>query len=101
MVLRPFGHHAERADVAVTSQRVFFIPTVTAIENKGQTIVRCTVTLRGLNYGVTYTFGVRAEDQSGNEDSNTGTLTVTPSAPVPDTSTRRYRYRPVNERRTR
>lgn len=43
MVLRPFGHHAERADVAVTRQRVFFIPTVAAIENKGQTIVRCTI----------------------------------------------------------
>jgi hypothetical protein len=33
----------------------------------------------GLNDNVSYTFGVRVEDQSGNEDANTGTLTATPT----------------------
>ena len=51
--------------------------------------------VRGLKNGVAYTFGVRAEDQSGNEDTNTTTMTATPSAaPVPDISTKRYPYKP-------
>ena len=37
------------------------------------------VTLSGLTDGVRYTFGVRVEDQSGNEDANTRTLTATPT----------------------
>ena len=37
------------------------------------------VTLSGLTDGVRYTFGVRVEDQSGNEDSNSRTLTATPT----------------------
>ena len=37
------------------------------------------VSLSGLTNGVSYTFGVRAEDQSGNEDGNTHTLRATPT----------------------
>jgi hypothetical protein len=37
------------------------------------------VTLGGLTNDVQYTFGVRVADQSGNEDSNTNILTVTPT----------------------
>jgi hypothetical protein len=37
------------------------------------------VTVSGLTNDVSYTFGVRAEDQSGNEDTNTGTLKATPT----------------------
>ena len=37
------------------------------------------VSLSGLTNGVSYTFGVRAEDQSGNEDGNTRTLRATPT----------------------
>ena len=40
------------------------------------------VTVSGLTDGVSYTFGVRVEDQSGNEDSNTRTLTATASSVV-------------------
>lgn len=36
------------------------------------------VVIDGLTIGVSYTFGVRVEDQSGNEDSNTQTLKGTP-----------------------
>jgi hypothetical protein len=36
-------------------------------------------TISGLNNNVSYTFGVRVEDQSGNEDANTGTLKATPT----------------------
>jgi hypothetical protein len=38
------------------------------------------VTVNGLTNGLSYTFGVRAEDQSGNEDMNINTLTATPTA---------------------
>lgn len=37
------------------------------------------VKVSGLSNGVGYTFGVRAEDQSGNEDTNTNKLTATPT----------------------
>lgn len=37
------------------------------------------VTVSGLTNNVSHTFGVRAEDQSGNEDTNTNTLTATPT----------------------
>ena len=62
--------------------------------------------VRGLKNGVAYTFGVRAEDQSGNEDTNTTTMTATPSAAsVPATSMKRYpyktQYKAVYERRLR
>jgi hypothetical protein len=40
----------------------------------------------GLSDDVNYTFGVRVEDQSGNEDTNTNTLTATPTLFIPDTS---------------
>jgi hypothetical protein len=38
------------------------------------------VTVSGLRNEVSYTFGTRVEDQSGNEDANTGTLTAVPTA---------------------
>ena len=64
------------------------------------------ISVGGLTNGVAYTFGVRAEDQSDNEDTNTTTMTATPSAvPVPDTSMKRYQYKTqykaVYERRRR
>ena len=37
------------------------------------------VTVSGLTNNVSHTIGVRAEDQSGNEDTNTNTLTATPT----------------------
>lgn len=37
------------------------------------------VTVGGLTNGVNYTFGVRVEDQAGNEDTNTTTVTATPT----------------------
>ena len=43
------------------------------------------VIVRNLTNGVSYTIGIRAEDQSGNEDTNTNTLTVTPSASADST----------------
>ena len=42
------------------------------------------VTVGGLTNGVAYTFGVRVEDQSGNEDANTATRTATPMNTTPD-----------------
>jgi hypothetical protein len=39
-------------------------------------------TVTGLSDDVNYTFGVRVEDQSGNEDTNTNTLTATPTRPT-------------------
>jgi hypothetical protein len=43
-------------------------------------------TVTGLSNDVAYTFGVRAEDQSGNEDANTTTLSETPTLFVADTT---------------
>ena len=37
------------------------------------------VTIDGLTNGIRYTFGVRVEDHSGNEDTNTNTLRATPT----------------------
>ncbi len=66
---------------------------VDAAVSPGSTFAH-SISVRGLSNGVAYTFGVRAEDQSGNEDTNTTTMTATPStATVPDTSTKSYRQK--------
>jgi len=44
---------------------------------RGNTFANAVV-IDGLTVGISYTFGVRVEDQSGNEDSNTQTMKGTP-----------------------
>ena len=50
-------------------------------------------TVTGLSDDVNYTFGVRVEDQSGNEDTNPTTLTATPTLFIPDTTAPAWGWR--------
>jgi hypothetical protein len=49
-----------------------------AVTKRGSTFSHAVI-LSGLTRNVKYTFGVQAEDQSGNEDANTRTLTAIPT----------------------
>ena len=53
--------------------------TITHISTSTGGIFTYAANLNNLTTGVSYNIGVRAEDQSGNEDANTSTLTVTPT----------------------
>ncbi|WP_419658192.1 fibronectin type III domain protein [Desulfosarcina variabilis str. Montpellier] len=53
--------------------------TITSISTSTGSFFTYAVSVNNLTNDVSYTIGVRAEDQSGNEDTNTSTMTVIPT----------------------
>lgn len=95
-VVIEFGSATDDRDGSHVRYNLYFAPTVSwndadwnrnmkvsgVIPTSGTTCAYA-FTITGLQNDVTYTFGVRVADQSGNEDANTRTATAAPSTKKP------------------
>jgi lysophospholipase L1-like esterase len=91
-VVVEFGSATDDIDGSAVSYNIYYAPTTSwdhtdwtnnnvllDVSPGGGTSCLYSFTLTGLQNGVEYTFGVRVEDQSGNEDNNTNIAAAIPT----------------------